>query len=87
MAKRGEIEKGISLLKEGLQKNPRSARANFELGKVLFKTGQLEDAERLLLNSANLEPIFRNRTFSWASSTRRRRERKKQVCTGLFSRN
>lgn len=58
MAKQGEIDKGISLLKEGLQKNPRSARANFELGKVLFKSGQLDDAERLLLDSANLDPSF-----------------------------
>ena len=58
MAKQGEIEKSVSLLKEGLQKNPRSARANFELGKVLFKTGQLEDAEKLLLDSANLDPNF-----------------------------
>jgi tetratricopeptide (TPR) repeat protein len=71
MANQGETEKSISLLKEGLSKNPRSARANFELGRVLFKAGQLENAEKFLHNATTLDPNFAL-TFFWASGTRNR---------------
>ena len=57
-ANQGETEKSISLLEDGLSKNPRSARANFELGRVLFKAGQLENAERYLHDAATLDPNF-----------------------------
>jgi Flp pilus assembly protein TadD len=65
MANQGETEKSISLLEDGLSKNPRSARANFELGRVLFKAGQLENAERYLHNAATLDPNFSRPHFFW----------------------
>jgi lipopolysaccharide biosynthesis regulator YciM len=72
MANQGETEKSISLLKEGLSKNPRSARANFELGRVLFKAGQLENAESFSTTQRLSIQISLALTFFWASCTRNR---------------
>jgi len=58
LAKQADLAKSTDLLREALRRNPRSARANFELGKVLFKANQINEAERFLLASSVLDPKF-----------------------------
>jgi len=58
LAKQADLRKSIGLLREGLRRNPKSARANFELGRVLFKAEQITEAERYLLASSILDPKF-----------------------------
>lgn len=54
----GQRAQAISLLREGRQRNPESARANFELGRMIFEAGEYDEAEKLLLMSAKLDENF-----------------------------
>jgi tetratricopeptide (TPR) repeat protein len=58
LAKKGQTDLAISMLREGLGINPDSARANFQLGRVLFDLGKYEEAEKLLLCSIKLDPTY-----------------------------
>jgi tetratricopeptide (TPR) repeat protein len=55
IAKEGKDEEAFSLLREGLARNANSAWANFELGRLYFKTGENALAERYLKRAAELD--------------------------------
>jgi tetratricopeptide (TPR) repeat protein len=48
----------LTLLKTGLTRNPNSARANFELGRVFFKCARYGEAGERLRRAALLDPQF-----------------------------
>jgi tetratricopeptide (TPR) repeat protein len=58
LARRGEGARAESLLHEGLKRNPDSARANFELGRLLFQAGRTEESVTPLRHAIALDPKF-----------------------------
>ncbi len=58
LAKQGQTEEAIVLLKEGQERNPSSPWANFELGTLLFKTRDFGSAEFYLKQAASLDSKF-----------------------------
>jgi tetratricopeptide (TPR) repeat protein len=67
LAKLDEDDEAISVLREGLQKHPNSARGNYEFGRVLFRTRHYADAEKLLVRSVELDPNFSRPHFLLAA--------------------
>jgi tetratricopeptide (TPR) repeat protein len=58
LARHGESARAESLMHEGLKRNPDSARASFELGRLLFQTGRTEESEAPLRHAIALDPKF-----------------------------
>jgi len=58
LSKQSGAEEALPLLREALAKNPNSAWANFELGRLYFKADQDALAERHLKRSAELDKNF-----------------------------
>jgi tetratricopeptide (TPR) repeat protein len=58
LARRGESARAESLMREGLRRNPDSARASFELGRLLFQIGRIEESEAPLRHAITLDPNF-----------------------------
>lgn len=57
-ATQGSLGEAVDLLNEGLARNPNSAWANFELGRLLFKMGQDEAALSHLKRAAAIDENF-----------------------------
>jgi tetratricopeptide (TPR) repeat protein len=56
--KQGGDPEGLQLLREAVEKNPKSAWANFELGRFYYKADQDAAAERYLKRSAELDKNY-----------------------------
>lgn len=55
---KGESERAVSVLRQGLAADAKSFVANFELGRVLLRLGSFEEAEQYLVNARSLVPNY-----------------------------
>ena len=74
LARLGQSDKALPVLREAVALSPKSFRANFELGRVLLAAGHLEEAENSLLTSAHLAPNF-SRTYYLLGTLRQKQNR------------
>ncbi|MEO8659228.1 MAG: tetratricopeptide repeat protein [Bryobacteraceae bacterium] len=58
LAKEGGNDEALALFREGLSRNPNSAWANFELGRLHFQKGEAARAETHLVKAAELDKRF-----------------------------
>jgi tetratricopeptide (TPR) repeat protein len=63
LAKLGRTDEASALLEKALAINPKSFRANYERGKLLFGQGDLSQAEHHLVQAAKLDPNFAQTYF------------------------
>jgi tetratricopeptide (TPR) repeat protein len=56
LAKEGEVEKALPLLKEALARNPKSAKAHYCIGRALARVGRNEEARPFLEEAIRLDP-------------------------------
>ena len=74
LAKLRRSEEALSVLRQAVRVSPRSFVANFHLGRVLLTRGHLQEADKFLLNAANLAPKF-SRTYYFLGKLRQKQSR------------
>ena len=78
LARLGESEKALAVLRQAVAVSPKAFVANYHLGRVLLDQGQLEDSERFLLVAANLDAKF-SRTYYLLGNLRQRQNRRAEA--------
>lgn len=78
LARLGETEKALAVLRQAVAVSPRAFVANYHLGRVLLNLGQLEDSERFLLAAASLDANF-SRTYYQLGNLRQKQNRREEA--------
>lgn len=78
LAKAGESERALSVLREGVVVSPRSFVANYHLGRLLLTLGNNAEAEKFLLTAADLDPKF-SRTYYLLGNLRQKQNRRAEA--------
>jgi tetratricopeptide (TPR) repeat protein len=78
LARLGESEKALAVLRRGIELSPKSFVANYHLGRILLNLGDTDEAERFLLAAASLDPTF-SRTYYLLGNLRKKQNRKEDA--------
>jgi len=78
LARLGEAQKALAVLRRGIEVSPKSFVANYHLGRILLNLGDTEEAERFLLAAASLDPSF-SRTYYLLGNLRKKQNRKEDA--------
>jgi tetratricopeptide (TPR) repeat protein len=78
LAKVGESEKALAVLRQGVAVSPRSFVANYHLGRLLLNLGDNAEAEKFLLTAADLDPKF-SRTYYLLGNLRQKQSRRAEA--------
>jgi tetratricopeptide (TPR) repeat protein len=78
LAKLGESQKALAVLRQGVAVSPRSFVANYHLGRLLLNLGENVEAEKFLLTAAGLDPKF-SRTYYLLGNLRQKQNRRAEA--------